>query len=81
MRDLVERGFLWSLAASVVAFVGYTVGLEFDFLGWLPWVFLAIALIAVGVLGAEARGVQIAGNRLVRHAFGWTLAAVMALIL
>ena len=81
MRDLAERGFLWSVAASAVAFVGYSVGLEFDFLEWLPWVFLALALVAVGGLVAEARGVQLGGNRLLTHFAGWTFAAVLAVVL
>ena len=51
MRDVAERAFLWSIFLASVAFVGHTVGIQFQSLKWLPWVFLLGGLASVLALG------------------------------
>ena len=81
MRDVAERAFLWSIFLASVAFVGHTVGIQFQSLKWLPWVFLLGGLASVLALGFEAKAVRLAGNRLISYTFGWTIATVISLVL
>ena len=81
MRDVAERAFLWSIFLASVAFVGHTVGIQFQSLKWLPWVFLLGGLASVLALGFEAKAVRLAGNRLISYTFWWTIATVISLVL
>ena len=81
MRDLAERGFLWSSGLAFTAFVMATVGLEFAVLEWAPWVLLAVAAVAAVVLVFQAKTFVLLSNRFRVHALGWIVAAMAAVLL
>lgn len=81
MRELAERGYLWSIGLAVIAFVLATVGLDYSLLVTAPWVLFAFAAVMVGLLFVEAKGIELKANRFKWHAVAWLASSGLAMIL
>lgn len=81
MTHMAERAFLWGVLCAAIAGAAARVGFPWDFLDYLPQVFLLGSLIAAIMLVRQAGGLSLGSNRLRHIVIGFLIAAVIALVI
>ncbi len=81
MRASAEKGFVWAILLSVLAFAGNRAGLPDVIFSWAHWAFLVLAGMCALALIYEARSLRWAGNRFNRNILAWLLATIAAFVI